>query len=148
MPWIVLIDDPNTAEKKSGDLVGVYRDEHIFSASEQALFNIHRITGFTRDQVVRWLQDNTPEVRTVYRSAVADEWTVVEPEKKRIWNDSGTWRFLEATPKYGWNFGAFTAQDAAMMADGGVTNAQKIALWEAKIEFRFRNLPENQMAVS
>jgi hypothetical protein len=148
MPHIVLIKNADTSLKKVGDLVGVFEDNHIFSDLEQSQYNIREITGFTRQEIVDWLNDNMPERQWLYRMSVANTWTQETPEKKQAWNDNGTWRFLEVTPKYGWNFGTFTAQDAADMADPQISRATKIQLWESKIEFRFKNLPENQVEVS
>lgn len=148
MPWIVTIKNADTSEKKKGDLVGVYEDSHAFSDEEHNIFNISKITGFTREEIVNWLQSNMPEIKRIYRLSVANQWTDEKPEEKKLWDDNGVWRFLKVLPKYGWNFGSFTAADVAFMADPSVINVDKITLWLNKIEFRFTNLPENQAALN
>lgn len=147
MAWIMLVKDANTPAKKVGDLVGIFFDGHVFSPIEHATTTIREITGFTRDEIMNWMNDNLPETRRIYRTPTgADVWSHIV-EKKEAWNDNETWRFLENRPKYGWNFGTFTQQDALNMADPGFPRAMKIQLWEDKIEFRMQNLPENQTEV-
>lgn len=147
MPWIALIKTVDTPVKKVGDLVGVFVQGHVFSDIEHQQFNIREITGFTRQEILDWLNDNLPETRRIYRTPTGvNIWSHII-EKKEAWNDNGTWRFLENRPKFGWNFGAFTAQDALNMADPGFPKSMKLQLWEDKIEFRMQNLPENQTEV-
>jgi hypothetical protein len=147
MAQIVLIKTADIAAKKLGDLVGIYDSDHTFSDLEKTQFDIHAINGFSRSELLDWLENNNPATRRIYRLSVANTWTDEIPEKKESWLDGSIWRFLEERPKYYYNFADFSNQDFADMANALVPKATKVGILETKTEFRITTESKNQVAV-
>lgn len=78
-----------------GDIVGVFNDDHSFTAKELADFNIVQVE---LDKAT--VELIPPQVKTVFKSATT-EWTDIEPDTKRTWRDSsGNWNEIVKDPKY------------------------------------------------
>jgi len=63
------------------DIVGVYRDKHIFSPREKVAFNIVNIKG-SREDVQKKFQDQRPETTLAFQSKSTGQWSLEEPMRQ------------------------------------------------------------------
>jgi len=111
MAQLLLIKTANTTAKKIGDIVGVYRPEHKFSSHELEIFDVLNIEGYEALELKKAL--SYPEIKTVYRMPVADEWSFDMPEEKEVWRpvDSDKWKYYESSTKYKLNISVLTVRE-------------------------------------
>ena len=84
---------PNVQEE--GDIIGIYEDSHVFSSTEQEIFDIMQIPGFTKEQLRLELNKLRPETQNAWKSETT-EGSLDEPSEKRLWkNNKDEWCFLE-----------------------------------------------------
>ena len=114
MAQALLIKTANTAMKTVGDIVGIYRIGHTFSAHELLTFDVARIRG-SRSDVVAKLREIEIEIETAYR-ATTTLWSLTRPERKRVWKDvDEKWYFLDVPPKYSWSMALLTKAQKTLL---------------------------------
>jgi hypothetical protein len=98
MPQLLLISEKSLSladSRQTGDVVGIFPDEHVFSEHERNIFTIVQITEATKVAA-----DVAPEVREATRAKTTD-WTLEEPEVARVWRDKdGSYKEVAVRPKY------------------------------------------------
>jgi hypothetical protein len=131
MPQIVLIDTgtykPGTNEV--GDFVALHEDDVDLKGGAYASFRVLPVAGLTVQEIKAGLQVLIPEIATAYSAdKPAGTWTLTEPQTRRVWKDSLTWRFLDKMPKYLLNFSPLSASDLTMLEDADSTRLAKTAI--------------------
>jgi len=84
--------------RQENDIVGIYPDNHVFSAHEKAVFKIVQVKDVSRDAISQDLSAKT-EVREATR-AKTTEWTIEEPERTRVWRDGTDWKEIKVEPRF------------------------------------------------
>jgi hypothetical protein len=93
----LLLIKTDTAVAKAGDIVGVFPDEHVFTATEHAFFDIVPIKDTPREAI----DILRPEVRQVVRSLKADWIFEQDLERKEVWKDAdGNYKEIVERKKY------------------------------------------------
>lgn len=126
MAKIVLI---KTAIERSfvGDITAIH-ESNVELGPAYDLFDVISIPEYTGTQVSNLIDSQKKTVRMIYRTTVAaNEWSNIEPESERAWNDNGTWRFARRKPKYRVNL-LLSEQDKIDLQDPGVSGAAKAAI--------------------
>ena len=128
MAQIVLIDTGTLREglNSIGDVVSVHDDNVVLGPSYDT-FKIIRVPG-TAQEVIDLINSKIPVIKPVFRSkAPAGEWSDERPEEAMVWNDNGTWRMVEAPPKYQVNI-AVTKELENAVADKALADTSKLSI--------------------
>ena len=97
MAQLLIITEETAKENVQyvGDIVGIFDDSHVFSATEKAKFTIVKVetTGLV-------LKAQIPQVQTAYQAKTTD-WTLERPVSKDVWKDpEGNWLEIVEMPKF------------------------------------------------
>lgn len=97
MPQILMIGPASLSladNRQENDIIGIYPDDHVFSAQEQAIFKIVKVKdALSQDLSVM------SEVREATR-AKTTEWTLDEPARTRVWRDGADWKEIRVEPRF------------------------------------------------
>jgi len=134
MAKIVLIGPTLVSDKAYlKDVVSIH-DENVNLGPAYALFVIAHVPEYTAQQVLNVFDGIKEEVNDAYKtSAEANTWSFVEPERVKVWDDDGTWRFVEEKPKYRMNLPT-TLQELADLEDPEVSGATKLTILQKAID--------------
>lgn len=84
--------------RQENDIIGIYPDDHVFSAHEKAVFKIVQVKDVSKDAFSQDFSVKT-EVREATR-AKTTEWTIEEPERARVWRDGTDWKEIKVEPRF------------------------------------------------
>jgi len=131
-----------------GDVVSIHDDNVDLAGTSYTTFGIVEMPGLTAEQVRESLKTLMPEEAMAYKTAaVANEWSLAEPEEQRVWKDGeNLWRFLEDRPKYPITLADVTEAAKISLADYTLSAAARLLTIEsqakAKILLDEKNLVE------
>ena len=147
MAQLVLIKTADTPFKTVGDIVSFWTDEHKPSPEELLTFDIIKIEGYTREQLIEFARNLRPQVQEVFRGkAVRGKWTFEKQDEKRAWLDGATWRFIENEPKYRFTCRNMTSQEKTILADSQSSSFEKLQAL-GHLEVTYKMFPENMTEV-
>ena len=134
-------------QKRDENEVGDYvRSTNSELGPGYASFDIIDVPGVDALILDARMKARFPETRTIYKSAlVPDEWGDSEPEMRKTWNDSGTWKFFDAKPKHRVNI-RLTARVRSDLSDSGIDGATRLAILD-KASHNIKRNPENEILV-
>lgn len=84
--------------RQENDIIGIYPDDHVFSAHEQAVFKIVQVKDVSKDALLQDFSVKT-EVREATRAKTTG-WTIEEPERPRVWRDGNDWKEIVIEPRF------------------------------------------------
>jgi len=125
MAQLLLVRTKNTDYKEVGDIVGIYEDSHAFTPDTLAVLDVMKVEGYTREQLVYYVQGKTPQTERVWRSRTT-QWTMERPEKFDAWDDRGTWRFLNERPKYEYTIRNMTEEEKAVITSKEASSFERL----------------------
>jgi len=149
MADVVLIAEGTYKEgiNNIGDVVEIQEDGIIGGGVGYANFTVINIPG-TKAEVEALLNAKIPEQKRCFRSkANADEWSDEPPEEAEFWNDNGTWRKIEVSPKFQRNV-SLDAELADALKNEALTDEYKLSLLGSKASSNLVTASENRVAVS
>lgn len=101
MVQLLLIKDANTSMKEVGHVIGIFEDTHKFSEDEHAQFNVMKIEGYTREELVDLLNAKKLLIENAYKLPVGNEWSLQRFEKTQVWKHTDTkWYFWNYQNKF------------------------------------------------
>lgn len=102
MAQLVLINEKSYTDnddRKIGDIVAVFDDNHIFSEKEYDIFDI--ITVSESKEII---EEKIPDMQ-IARKLNTTEWTLDIPEEKQVWKDiNGNWNEIMSNPRFILNY--------------------------------------------
>lgn len=84
--------------RQENDIIGIYPDDHVFSAHEQAVFKIVQVKDVSKDALLQDFSVKT-EVREATRAKTTG-WTIEEPERPRVRRDGNDWKEIVIEPRF------------------------------------------------
>ena len=111
MTQLLLVKSANTELKEAGDVIGVFKGTHEFSATEKETYDIVTVAG-TVDEVKKALNVALPQ-KEVWK-AETEKWSTVEPAQSIATYNSEdeTWYFLEEdSVKFHFNYALLDDDD-------------------------------------
>lgn len=145
MAQLLLVKD-QLVTHEFDDIVGFFEDDHKFSDHEKLVFNILRIEGYTRQQIVDLVSFKQPERKRIYKLSVANKWTLMRPERKIAWKHTDNkWYFLEEEPQLMWTLKNMTQSEKDTLSSKNATQLEKsqaLNHLECKIPMNAKNMIE------
>ncbi len=80
------------------DIVGIFPDDHVFSAHEKLIFTIVQVKD-TKKSVLEAQAAQITEVKEAYRAKTTG-WTLEEPERTQVWKDGTDWKEIKVAPRF------------------------------------------------
>ncbi len=149
MVQIVLIKDANTPAKTVGDVVGFYREEHIFSERELIAYDIFKLEGYTFETINAYKDGLGYQITVAFKSDIADEYTLKRPEILNIWRDKDKkWYDLKEDIKYHWTFRNMTSPQRALLESPMTPSGQRLITLANCFEFTLPMKAENLTEVT
>lgn len=101
------------------DIVGVFNDDHSFSAHEQTVFKIVDVPNLTADEFLSTLK--FPSIQTVIDS---------DGVEHKMWrnSDSDPWQKLNKPVKYTWTAAGLTPEQETIFLSADVPKETKLSL--------------------
>ena len=102
MTQLLLIKNANTEMKEVGHVVDIFNGTHIFAESDEREYTIMKVEGYTKEELIEYLQQNVDcERNLASRLPVANEWVLGESEETEVWKDSANkWKFHTSKNKF------------------------------------------------
>lgn len=127
-----------------GDVLRVGEGPSLPSGPGYEGFKITVLEGVTKAEVEASLNSLLPETKRVWRTQTGvGEWGDTFPEEKEVWNDGGTWKALEKSPKYQFNL-PLDEYDTSVLQSKEVDTATKVSQLYLKAKVNLKEAVENQ----
>lgn len=146
MAQLLLIKTADTPQKEIDDIIGFFEDSHKFSVDEEFIFIIQQIKDYSREELVEFARNKQFERQRIWKSKVANEWTLEAPEKKTAWKyTDNKWYMLAEDPKYMFTIKNMTQTEKDTLASevsSALDKLNALAHLECKIDMNANNLVE------
>jgi len=145
MAQLLLISNKTYREglNEIGDIVGRFNDTHVFSSTEQEVFEIMQIKGVTEEELDERLSALRPEKESAWKSETT-EWCFDQPEEKELWkNAKDEWCYLEEEEKYPFTCAGMKDSIKAALADSETDKVAKLILVDTNIKETISRRVEN-----
>ena len=146
MAQVLLIKIANTVDKTVGDVVAILEDTHKFTQDEIDHFEIMKVEGYTRQQLVDYFKGKKPQIERIYKSKTVDAWTLERPEKKDAYKHTDErWYLYDQIVKYPITARNMTSEQKEILADKESPAMSKVIvldLFESAIRMVAGNLTE------
>ena len=116
-----------------GDIIGVFEDKHQFSSTEQDIFDITQVSGFTKAELITIMP--YPETKIV-----AD----INRNETEYWKDpdDGKWKQIKEPPKFRLSIADLTISQKQTLTSEVSSSNQKQAIIET-FKNRIKDDPAN-----
>ena len=127
-----------------GDVLRVGEGPALPSGPGYEGFKITVLEGVTKAEVEASLNSLLPKTKRVWRTQTGvGEWTDEPPEEKEVWNDNGTWKAVEKSPKYPFNL-SLDEYDTSVLQSKEADSATKVSQLYLKAKVNLKEAVENQ----